>query len=397
MEHRIFKCLNGQVLSSNAYNDIGEYFNVATNRKRGEGKGYKQYDLGFLLGESERGPLILATDEDFTTFCGINNLNLNVNTDIKIQTPKKKPTIAKTPKVTKKEKPKKVPLSDNVFSENVFSICELNSAGTVLHTPDTRDPRDLPTSALLSLCDFHLAGLKGWAVVTEVIDGDTVDIVFYVPLNELSVGHVFAKYTSTGVRSFIHTQNQESGFFAKLRCRFNECDTMEKNYPEGKFAKKLTIDLYRQRKGQVWVEFIDGPNVETKEKYGRTLIKLYTDNNGIELTDYLYKFNDQKNNILIVENYGGGTKSNHAKNLANRSVEDTEEMSKLLNERFDSFIKSRDSKAEIYTRGVKSESKTQSVPRIIQEAPRTDAKTIRNTILPDKKSSVLKTIKKFLT
>jgi hypothetical protein len=236
---------------------------------------------------------------------------------------------------------KPVPLLDlgNVLASDCHVECQHNVAGSIIHRPQSSDPRELSESELQSLCPFHINGLRGWAVVTNVEDGDTLDIVKYVPLVELAQGHNYKYYSKRGVRSFIHTSHLDSGFFAKFRCRLLGIDAMEHNYPEGNYAKQLTIDLYRKLKGHIWVEFVSGDNVEKTDKYGRTLIRSYTDESKQEeLTHYLLKFNDADAGIIVAENYDGGTKSDYAKGLKDRSEEETERMTDLLNKRLADFL-----------------------------------------------------------
>ena len=354
-----YTCLNGKPLNEKAKVE-GKFYNVKTNREKQESKGYVGHDLAELIGEDEGGPYIIGTLEDIKDFLTKNGLAdkvdetaLEAKYETAVTTPKPK---AKPRK--KKEKEEKIP---SVFSEvkNVFDdndldgVCSLNTAGSVIYNPATDDARDLPKHALLSLCDFRLAGLKGWAVITNVVDGDTVDLVKYIPLDELSKGHKFAKHSKTGVRSFVHGNGS---FYAKLRCRFNGIDSMEHAHPEGQFAESITRELYRIRKGHVWVEFVEGANIETKEKYGRTLIKVYTDESKeTELTDYLLKFNEEGDNgIKVAFSYNGSTKSAYAKSLEKRSATETKRVSEKLQTLFLRHQESMNLEDKLYTQGVKA-------------------------------------------
>lgn len=350
--------LNGKKLNLNAWTKNSRV-NVRTNRlNKVKQTGYLEYDI------TKNGPFIWATKEEYKEFIKLNKVKDEEKDEEKISKRQQKKHDDSTYGG--------VNLHD-VYTNNPHVVCKRNTAGTVVYTPDTKDPRELPRDALQSLCKFHLAGIKGWATVTSVYDGDTIDLVMFIPLSEMAMGHNYKHYNKVGVRSFIHTSTIDTGFFAKLRCRFNGCDSMEKNYPEGDYAKKLTIDLYQRRKGHVWAELVYGNDIEDSDKFGRNLVRIYVDKDKkIELTKYLFNFNDPDNGIIVVEEYDGGKKSDYSKNLAKRSKQDTGKMKEILDSRLNDFIlKSRNGKSSstknVYTKGVKSE--TEFVSKGDKESP----------------------------
>jgi hypothetical protein len=116
---------------------------------------------------------------------------------------------------------------------------------------------------------------------------------------------------------------------------------MEKDTPEGVFAKEATKAFYNSFKGNVWYEFNTGKNVEEKEKYGRTLVDLYSnEKKTVHLNKFLYQFNDSSKGVEIVYDYDGGTKSEYAKKLNQRSVKLTEKMQTLLDAKLEAFVES---------------------------------------------------------
>lgn len=226
-------------------------------------------------------------------------------------------------------------MTTSIFDANVHEICQHNELGKQTFIPKTENPHDLPVEAICSLTTFCINGFEGPAIVSDIIDGDTVNIIVYVPLAKLANGHQYHYYSKKGIRSFIHTHFMNAGFFTKLKCRLNGCDAMEKDTPEGKFAKELTIDLYKRIKGKVWVEFPQDDDIEDSDKYGRSLIKIYADKTKkVEYNNYLFQFNDEKNGIRVVEPYDGGKKSEYSKNLNKRS----EKQTKLMEEKLKSHL-----------------------------------------------------------
>jgi len=339
--------------------------NIRTNRINIKPqKGYLAYDLGTLFDMGEEGPYIWSTPEQFEEFCEINSLDTSsLNKNIKSndnKNVKKKQYVddnedddkkygIMVEKLTNKTLPVRnlnqknnivagIDLS-NVFIKDCHDVCKQNDVDKPTFKPTSKDPRDLPESAIHSLCGFHINGLEGWAVVADVIDGDTIDVVMYVPLKALANGHEYKYYSKRGVRSFLHTQNLDAGFFPKIRCRFDGCDAMEKNTPEGMFARALTVDLYQRLNGHVWIKFVTGKNIEKSDKYGRNLVRVFNSEKlEIEYTRYLFNFNSEKEGIKIVEEYDGGTKSEYAKKLDQREEDETQKIMELLSTKLEQII-----------------------------------------------------------
>jgi hypothetical protein len=332
--------LNDRLLPPKAWEEDCR-INIKTNRVNKHPNGRKAFNVGKFFETGGEGPFIWATEEEYTEFISKNGI-----LELKgAQDRNDEETRLYIKRVHAREKKKREAAtyggSDlySVFPTNPDDICCNNIEGEIICSPKTRDPRELSEDQLQSLCKFKLSGLKGWAVVTDVIDGDTIDIVTFVNLGVMALGHKYKHYKRTGVRSFIHTKDKSDGFFAKLRCRFAGIDVMEHNYPEGDYAKKLTTDLYKQRQGHVWFEIAEEDNIEKKEKFGRNLVKLYTDETKrTDLTRYLYRFNEPENGILIVEDYYGKTKSEASKALETREEKETEQMKDVLDDKLHRFI-----------------------------------------------------------
>ena len=323
-----FVALNNNTLNPQAYEE-NTYVNVLTNRVNKPNKNMNCYAIGQIFNLETNGPYIMATEEDFKKFCSLNNLDPKID-NLKNLIHNSKMSTEFIQSLT------------NVSPVDTHEICSRNTLGEPISISRSKNPHDLNNQQLYSLTELRINGFSGPAVVTDVIDGDTIHIVVYVPLRALAQGHSYKYYSKTGIRSFIHTRFPEAGFFTKISCRLMGIDAMEKNFPEGKFAKALTIDLY-QRNPKVWVEFPSGDNIEDADKFGRSLVTIYTDSTKkVNLNEYLFSYNninDHKGNmIIIVEKYDGGKKSDYAKNLAKRSEKETEKTEKILNIQLEEIV-----------------------------------------------------------
>jgi hypothetical protein len=255
-----FIILNGNSLNPAAYQE-DTYVNITTNRINKTNKVMNSYEVGKIFNLETEGPYIWATEEQFKEFCRINknvifskkdvenviltenkNFSQNIENNNNIKTENNKKLIKNNKMDTSFEDSLK-----DVFPDiDKHAICKNNTLDRQSFIPRTNNPHDLPKEALHSLTNFQINGFSGPAVVTNVIDGDTIYIVVYVPLSALANGHEYSYYSKKGIRSFIHTRFMNAGFFAKVKCRISEIDAMEEGTVEGKFAKALTIDLYQR-------------------------------------------------------------------------------------------------------------------------------------------------------
>jgi endonuclease YncB( thermonuclease family) len=321
------------------------------------------YDIGEIFDLNDDGtPYIWATSKQFEQFCDMNNLHQKTYSNnkkliegksisideldsLKIKSNSISKSGEEKSNETKSNQTKSSDFSDSlkdVFLDDPHELCKNNIAGQPICTPETKNPHKLTIVQISALASFHTNGFEGPGVVNSVIDGDTVYITVYVPLAALAKGHQYSYYSRKGVRSFIHTNYLEAGFFANIKCRHLGIDAMEKATPEGQFAKFLTIDLFQRNKGKVWFQFPNGLEIESFEKYGRTLVKIYADQTKrVDYTDYLLKFNNipypnggdsiiKSKYIIIAEKYDGGTKSDYSKNLTKRTEQEIETIKQIL-------------------------------------------------------------------
>lgn len=172
---------------------------------------------------------------------------------------------------------------------------------------------DVPPEAIAHLGDFNFKGLNGRGKVIDIIDGDTMRILVYIPIGTLA-----EKGTPTGrgknppLKYPLATSIREGGFFAVFKVRLLGLDTAEKNTRPGQVAKELTIQRYHEINNIVYYVF------EGFDKYGRLLATFYADS---ARTDNLNKFLvDREFDVdgtpsVVAQYYDGGTKSDYMKNL----------------------------------------------------------------------------------
>lgn len=108
-----------------------------------------------------------------------------------------------------------------------------------------------------------------------------------------------------------------------------------KNSVEGKFARDITAEFYKSTK-KVWYEFVSDGDIEKKDKYGRTLVNLYADETKkVNYNEFLFQFNTK--DIIVVEKYGGGTKSEYSKSLGTRDSTKTAKIKKKLDAKLEAY------------------------------------------------------------
>ena len=276
--------LNGKPFTDNP----NMWYNLQTNRSvKNQPKG-----IEFSL----RGIRVLGTEAQITHFW-TNNLN-SLDTIY--------------PSGTKIEDVMFKPFLDITFlSEDVTrrsGICYLGTAGTIIPAAQVTDVEQLTPNEVSNLCTFSFAGLFVKCRVTEVIDGDTIHAVIFVPVHELGAARAVGPQGAPRV-GILPEQNmliQRSGFFASVKIRMYGYDAQEKDTPEGKIAKQLMIDKFHSINNIIWCQFVE-MNI-AQEKYDRILGVLYEDQNKtLLLNDYLLK-QEQILNKRLVNPYIGGTK-----------------------------------------------------------------------------------------
>lgn len=181
--------------------------------------------------------------------------------------------------------------------------------GTALYRLQTTDIESIPVDVLDTLCNFTLLGLRVKARVLDVIDGDTIDIAFFLPTTFLTQSHLQGRGKDVRVVQAGLVFEGDRGFVVRYRCRLNGIDAAEKETAQGQKATQLTREKYASLGNIIYVL------TTGMDKYGRLLIEAYEDPQYQRgLNRFLIGYQDPILGVLAVA-YGGGTKSEYMKQL----------------------------------------------------------------------------------
>lgn len=187
--------------------------------------------------------------------------------------------------------------------------CYLGGAGTVISATKATDVEHLTETEIGQLCQFNFGGLFVKCRVINVIDGDTINAVIFIPIHSLGSARAVGPKGSPRVgllpqQSILN--NKETGFFSLITIRMYGYDAQEKDTDEGKLAKRLLTEKLMSLGNIVWCQFIE-INI-AQEKYDRMLGVLFEDKSRkLALNDYLLK-KEKELNVRLVNPYLGGTK-----------------------------------------------------------------------------------------
>lgn len=198
------------------------------------------------------------------------------------------------------------PFGDIAFVSNDacrMSInCQLGPCSEHLPVPESCDVETLTQEQINNLGTFGFGGLFTKALVTNVIDGDTITVVVFAPLEKLGT----VRKVSGRTKANIYPSSEDSGFFTTLNIRIFGYDAVEKDQPDGKLAKEIMSDKIKSLNNIIWCQFLD-PSIGV-DKYNRHLAILYEDSDRkILLNDYLYTKQNEHGKKLV-NPYLGGTK-----------------------------------------------------------------------------------------
>lgn len=140
-----------------------------------------------------------------------------------------------------------------------------------VYYPQSMDIADVPVTELESLCEFTLTGLRVKAKVLHIVDGDTLDLAFFIPMSFLGAAQTQSRGTKARTVRTVLPFAQDQGFFARMRVRLAEIDTAEKDTNKGVIAKKLLEQRLSTVNSVVYAHFLKF------EKYGRLLADVYED------------------------------------------------------------------------------------------------------------------------
>lgn len=166
---------------------------------------------------------------------------------------------------------------------------------------------------------FHLSGLSGQSEVVRVIDGDTVEMLIYIPLKDLTRKIEYrgrGKARSLKSAASVSSNSTDAGFHAKFICRLAGVDFAEHNTEQGCLGTKLMTDLYAKQNNLVYFK------TGKFDKYGRLLIELFFDQDCTRSINRNYAGKTFDRYGCIAESYSGSTKSGYMKTLPKLSLKD---------------------------------------------------------------------------
>ncbi len=235
-------------------------------------------------------------------------------------------------KQEKPEKKKKITLPTrnnplNLFTFNNpfnFQKNELILDSIILNS-EYKNIHSLTKDEIDSLCYFHFSGVKSKLKVCGIKDGDTIEGIFEVNLENLT------KVQDYGLRPIKHqsqilTENTNAKFIVKKGLRLYGIDCAEHDTLQGQLAKYLLKELIERYNHNIYIKCVHGPkqtgmNIGTG-MYERILAELYLDENyTINITNFMEGKIYGKYGI-ICEPYQGGSKSEYMKKLSKITKEE---------------------------------------------------------------------------
>lgn len=280
-----YKTLNGKVLIDT---NPDEYVNVKTARKITD-----LHKKGFFYEEID-GNYVCGLREDLDEFYELNKKSGSKNTKSPAAHSntvfkKANETFERTNRNTKS--PERVPPKrgitkqktlntedfSNINIERDVNFCDINTAGTSLFIPQTDDVEDVPNEIINKMCVFELNGLKGKAKVTEILDADTINILFFVKISELITEREKGRAKGRGAdkkkETFVPviSKHLNAGFFTLFNCRLLGIDAAEHDTINGQLATLLLEDYFETLNDIIYVKVSDF------DKYGRMMPLIYSD------------------------------------------------------------------------------------------------------------------------
>lgn len=147
------------------------------------------------------------------------------------------------------------------------------------------DVEKLSETLIECIPSFSLAGLNTKAKVTKIVDGDTLHIIFYVPLEYMLV---------------LKSCGTQGGFFTKMSTRLDGFDAAESGTAKGRKAKELLTDRIESLKNIIHIKIL-GFDIR-----GRLLAQIFEDEEfQKDIKDYMLNYTDPLLGKIAVP-YNGG-------------------------------------------------------------------------------------------
>lgn len=262
-----------------------------------QGEGYYNLGTGRIIHRKQKdmvlhdNPRVAGTIEQLTQFFAKNSIVLPGEIKVDRRHKRNDSTMG-----VLSPRPIRDPMCELIKEMCLLSIDVGKSALRKMNT----DVEKLSSEQIASLKVQSLNGMRMKGLMSNIIDGDTYDIVVYVPLKALSKEfHV----GSTLFKNGIPINDKESGYFCKVRCRAFGIDAAEHDTKEGVKAIDVVKNKISELKNIVYCEFKGG------DKYGRELVVLYEDSGYSRcINTYICNYRDPTLGSIAV-GYSGGNKA----------------------------------------------------------------------------------------
>lgn len=296
------------------------YYNLLTHR---QGKKNQKIHPDYVYWEQ---PRVAGPPDSVIEFLEINNMTQHADM-LRKQIYPSEGKVSVPVDVAPPKSPTEIATGAALRSVSVLSSLIPGLAALTVHSPSTdeepmvcsgnlevsaeeRDRIDkLSFDQLEDLCDFSFWGVRAKAKVRKVIDGDTFDLCWWVPMRVLSHTRtcdkkkcVAAIFEFDGKR--IPVPSKDTGFYISRRVRLARADADEHNKPGGPIATALIAGIFHEMKNEVYITAWNG------DKYGRTLVDLYRtpdlSDKGLIVNELLAYSHPVLGHVY--NPYGGGTK-----------------------------------------------------------------------------------------
>ena len=156
-----------------------------------------------------------------------------------------------------------------------------------------KEPSKLTVHQIRELDRFNMQGFSGQFRISAIFDGDSFDLVFYLPMNLLEEKRGKNQEKRSGLAN-----KQNGGFFWKLYCRLFGYDAQEHETWEGLCATVILYNILKPLNGVVYGKIgatyknAAGKNgtAKTYGLYGRVLVDIYIDSKyKTKLVDEIFK------------------------------------------------------------------------------------------------------------
>jgi len=246
----------------------GKWFNLGTGRTLSK----QSTKMTFIISDNPNYPRIAGTREQLDDFF---KLNPKVKRDLRaegVKTTKTGPSVRLGWFQRYTEKHKNLQKITDLVGITSKAVRE----GIVTKYDD---PAKLTPAQVNQLGIFTLEGLNGKFVVSDIYDGDTFNVVFYISMKLFSETVEKRK----GVFRRALGTSQKGGYFNKQKCRLFGWDSQEHEHYEGLCSAVILLNTLKGLNGIIYgkigniIDQKSGRRAPTFGKFGRVLVDFYLD------------------------------------------------------------------------------------------------------------------------